>query len=136
MAKDKRIYGFVRRGMSLVPQTAHDALLLESIAEGELVRTECHQWRNGKRNSAYWAMLKECIDATGCALNTDVLHDAVKLATGHVNLVRLKNGMTVAVPASIAFDKMTEAEMITYFQAAEKVLAEEYGFVSERKMAA
>jgi hypothetical protein len=136
MSKDKPIYGYRRKGNTLVPDTPYDVAALDGIAEGELVRVETRQWRNAKRNAAYWSMLRDCIDATGCALNTDVLHDAVKLATGHVHLCRMANGMTVAVPASIAFDKMTEAEMIKFMQAAELALARDYGFSGKERAAA
>ena len=136
MAKERPVYGFRRKGHALVPDAAIDLPALEAIAEGELVRVEIKQWRNGGRHRAYWAMLQECVDATECAPNALVLHDAVKLAAGCVHLVRLKTGHTVAVPASISFDKMTEAEFITFFRSAEKVLAQDYGFSGQERSAA
>jgi len=136
MAKQRPVHGFRRQGNKLVPDSAYDLGALDGIADGELVRVEIKQWRNGGRHRAYWAMLKECVDATGCALNVTVLHEAVKLSTGCVDLVRLKSGMTVAVPGSISFDTMTEPEFVSFFQAAQEVLAREYGFVAEERNAA
>ena len=53
-----------------------------------------------------------------------------------MDLVGLPNGMKVAIPASIALDKMSEPEFIQFFQSAEEFLARVYGFVSEKDQAA
>ena len=134
MAKkpEKPVYAFIRKGNALVPEMAHDARALEGIAQGERVRVDIRQWRNVARHRGYWAMLSDVIDATDCALTPERLHEVLKLETGVVDLIRLPNGMKVALPGSISFEKMTEAEFIAFFQRAEAWLAETYGFVNER----
>ena len=129
--KDAQPIHLVRKGLSLVPETNDDADVIAAIPHGHSVGVEIRQERYAPRHRAYWAVLNECIKATGCAPSARVLHGAIKLMTNHVELVRLQNGLTVAVPGSIAFDKMAESEMATFFLAAEECLAREYGFVSE-----
>lgn len=136
MAKRERpVYAFIRKGDALVPELAHDVAALGDIAQGERVKVEIGQFRNLGRLRAYWAMLAEVVAATGCAPSVERLHDAIKLETGFVDLVRLGKGLTVAVPSSIAFDKMPEDEMVKFFREAEAFLATQYGYVKEERAA-
>lgn len=138
MAKrsDKPVYSFIRKGNTLVPEMAYDLRALDGIANGQRVRIDIKEWRNLDRLKAYWSLLHEAVEATGRSIAAEKLHEVIKLETGLVDLVRLPNGMTVAIPASIALDKMSEPEFIAYFQSAEEWLARVYGFVSEREQAA
>jgi hypothetical protein len=133
---EKAVYAFIRRGNTLVPEMQFDLRALDGIANGQRVRIELKEWRNLDRLRAYWSLLGEAIDATGAAISPERLHDVIKLETGLVDLVGLPNGMKVAIPASVAIDKMDEPEFIAFFQSAEEWLARVYGFVSEREKAA
>lgn len=134
MAKkpDKPVYAFVRKGNALVPEMEFDARALDGIKPGQRVRIEIKEWRNLDRHRAYWAMLHEVVAATECALTPERLHDVIKLEAGLIEHVRLPTGYMVALPGSIAFDKVSEAEFIAFFNAAERWLAETYGWVPER----
>lgn len=138
MAKksDKPVYSFIRKGNSLVPEMDYDLRALDGVANGQRVRLDIREWRNLDRLKAYWSLLHEAVSATGMSVSAEKLHEVIKLDTGLVDLVRLPNGMTVAIPASIALDKMSEPEFIAYFQGAEEWLARVYGFVSDREQAA
>lgn len=129
--KETRPIYLVRKGLSLVPELDMDADAISAIPHGRSVRVEIRQQRSHERLRAYWKMLSEVVAATGCAPSPEKLHEVVKLETGHVDLVRLGNGMTVAIPGSIAFDKMTETEMVGFFQAAQEWLGRQYGYVRE-----
>jgi len=129
--KDTPVYSFIRKGSALVPEMEYDARALDGIAQGQRVRLDIKEFRNADRNRAYWAMLHEVVAATEAALTPEKLHEVIKLETGHVDLVRLPTGMTVALPGSIAFDKITEPEFIAFFQAAERWLAQNYGYQRE-----
>ena len=131
MSKDTPIYAFVRRGNSLVPEMDMDLPALDGIAQDQRVKVEIKQWRSIPRLRAYWATLRDCIAATECAPTVDTLHKEVKLNVGLIERVRYK-GMLVQIPASISLPELPEPDMIAYFQAAEKYLAEEYGFTGER----
>lgn len=133
MAKrpEKPAYAFQRVNNSLVPEMSFDLAALDGIAQGERVRIEIRQWRNSGRNRAYWSMLTEVVSGCGLKLTPEKLHEVLKLENGVVELVRLPTGMTVAIPGSIAFEKMTEAEFVDFFRKAEEWLAEVYGYVRQ-----
>lgn len=135
MAKrpEKPVYGFRRKGNSLVPDMDHDMRALESIAQGELVRVDIRQWRNVGRHRAYWMMLSEVVDATEAALTPERLHEVLKLETGVIELIRLPTGISVAIPGSIAFEKMDEDEFVKFFESAKRWLAETYGYVAPER---
>jgi hypothetical protein len=132
---NKPLYAFIRRGNHLVPEMEHDVHALDGIAQGQRVRLNVSEWRNADRLRAYWALLHEAVAATGKAITAERLHQVIKLETGIVDLVRLPTGMTVAIPGSVAFENMSEAEFIAYFEEAQQWLAKTYGFVSEREAA-
>lgn len=138
MAKkpDKPVYSFVRKGETLVPEMDYDKQALTGIKEGQRVRVDIKEWRNLDRLKAYWSMLHEVVAATGANnLTAERLHEVLKLHNGCVDVVMLPNGMPVAIPASIALDKMSEPEFIAFFQKAEAWLGQTYGYVNERKAA-
>lgn len=132
MAKDKPVYAFIRKGNALIPEMEMDLAALEGVAQGQRVKCEIAEFRSIPRLRAYWATLGECIKATECSPNTQNLHEEIKLNVGLVDRVRFK-GHVVEIPSSIAIHKLPEPDMISYFQAAEKYLAEEYGFASDYK---
>lgn len=138
MAKrpDKPVYSFIRRGNSLVPEMDYDLRALDGVANGQRVRLDVKEWRNLDRLRAYWSLLHEAVTATGMSISAEKLHEVIKLETGLVDLISLPNGMKVAIPSSIALDRMSEPEFIAFFQSAEEFLARVYGFVSERSEAA
>lgn len=129
--KEKPIFAFIRVGNRLVPEMDMDVHALDGVAQGERVRVEIKEFRNVGRHRAYWAMLQDVIDATECALSPERLHDLVKLETGLIELIALPSGMKVALPGSIAFDKIDEAEFVTFFKSAERWLSDTYGYVRE-----
>lgn len=133
---DKPVYSFIRKGNCLVPELDYDLRALDGVANGQRVRLDVKEWRNLDRLRAYWSMLHEAVDATGRTFSAEKLHEIIKLETGMIELIQLPSGIKVAIPASIALDKMTEPEFIAFFQSAEEWLARELGFVSERQAAA
>ncbi|MGU3399265.1 hypothetical protein ACLBWS_05900 [Brucellaceae bacterium D45D] len=129
--KEKPVYGFVRKGNSLIPAMGYDMAALEGVAQGELVNVEIKQFRNNARLRAYFAMLREVINACGLAYSSEKLHELLKLQNGVIEPVTLPSGLTVALPGSISFEKMSEADFQSFFKKAEKWLAETYGYVRE-----
>ena len=136
MAKDKPIFAFTRRGDALVPETAYDCAALDGIAQDQRVKLDIQNFRNNGRLRAYWMMLRECVDATGCAPTPQALHEGLKMMVGLVTYVTRQKGFPIGVPDSIAFERMSEAEMVAYFKVAEQTLAHEFGYVHKQKDAA
>lgn len=117
----------VRRGNTLHPEMRLDVDAIHAISEGQRVKVEITEPRNLDRLRLYWRMLSYVRDATECAPTSEHLHSAIKLELGYGTPVRLR-GLTVLVPASIAFDKMDETEFRGFFDRAVKFLADTYGF--------
>jgi hypothetical protein len=139
MAKrpDKPVYSFIRRGNSLVPEMDYDLRALDGVANGQRVRIDIKEWRNMDRLKAYWSMLHDVVASTGAnGLTAERLHEVAKLQNGCVDVVLLPNGTPIAIPSSIALDRMTEPEFIAFFQKVEEWLAKTYGFVPEQRRAA
>ena len=128
---EKPVYSFVRKGNYLVPELEYDVHALDGIAQGRRVRVEIKEWRNMDRLRAYWSMLHDVVATTGANnLTAERLHEVAKLQNGCVDVVLLPSGIPVAIPASIAIDKMSEPEFIAFFQKVEAWLAETYGFTN------
>lgn len=128
---EKPIYAFQRVKNALVPEMSFDLAALDGIAQGERVRVEIKQYRNSGRNRAYWSVLSDVVAACGLNLTPEKLHEVLKLENGVIELIRLPTGMTVAIPGSISFERMTEQEFIDFFRKAEEWLATTYGWVRE-----
>ncbi len=129
--KDKPPYAFIRIGNRLVADMDFDLGALEGVAEGEKVRVEVSQWRNRPRLRAYWATLRDCVNATGFEGTPETLHTLLKMECGLGEPVKLPDGRVVIIPGSIAIESLPEDEMIAYFRRAEKYLAETFGFARE-----
>lgn len=133
----KPVYAFIRRGNYLVPEMEYDLHALDGIAQDQRVRLNVVEWRNLDRLRAYWAMLHDVVDATGANnLTAERLHEAAKLCNGCVDMVLLPGGTPIAIPASIALDKMDEAEFVAFFQKVQKWLSETYDYVPPHERAA
>jgi hypothetical protein len=125
---ERPVYAFQRVSNSLVPEMSFDLAALDGIAQGERVRVEIKQWRNSGRMRLYWKMLSYVREATECAPTSEALHSAIKLELGFGTPVRLRNGMTVLVPASISFEAMEEQEFVAFLDRAVEFLSATYGF--------
>ena len=123
---------FIKHHGGLMPNSDGALDLLRTIPLDKEVFVEIRHYRNVKALKAYWAMLRDCIDSTGCTTNVEALHKAVKIGLGYVDHVTAtdKNGVvTVSVyPASIALNEMPDAEFKRYFDEVKRYLAENHGF--------
>jgi len=129
--REKPVYGFVRKGNALVPAMEFDMAALDGVGQGELVNIEIKQFRSTSRLRAYFAVLREVINACDLPYTKEKLHEIIKLQNGVIDPVTLPSGLTIAIPGSISFEKMSEAEFQSFFKKAEKWLAETYGYVRE-----
>lgn len=132
---DKPVYAFRRDGNFLVPDMEYDAEALRGLRNGDIVRVDIKQFRQASSLRAYWSLLHDCIKATECAPTVEALHRTIKLGVGLVDHIKLKNGTVQVVPASISIAAMDEPTFRAYFQVAEKWLAENIGYVHERRAA-
>jgi len=116
----------LRRGSQLIPEMTTDKDLIERLPVGTRIKVMVTEGRSPAKLRLYWAYLGRVVKACQCAPSPEALHDVIKLHTGFVTPVMVK-GFTVAVPKSISFAKMTEAEFDDFLRTAEKWVIETYG---------
>lgn len=113
-----------RRGGFLAPWTPADSLQLEKLPTGVALKVRATQPRSLPQHRLYFVMLDLVADNLDQDLTGDDLHEWVKLKVGCVKPIRLRNGDIAEVPASIAFDKMEQAEFQKFFDRAKRLLVE------------
>lgn len=116
----------LRRGESLIGELEADREWIRQQPHGERIKVTLHTGRSPSKLRFYWAFLDKVVRATDCALHKEALHELVKLETGHTQPVRVR-GYTVLVPASIAFDRMSEADFSAFLEGAIQFIAQTYG---------
>lgn len=123
-----------RQGDKLAGEMQMDRDAIAKFKVGDRIKVVLHTGRSPSRLRFYWQMLGKLVDATDCAPNAEALHSVIKLDLGYANPVRLRNGMTVLVPGSIAFDRMTEQEFGNFLDRAIAWVAQHYGVTPEEIM--
>lgn len=116
----------LRRGIQLIPEMTTDKDLIERLPVGTRIKVMVTEGRSPAKLRLYWAYLGRVVRACRCAPSPEALHDVIKLHTGFVVPVLVK-GFVVAVPKSISFAKMTEAEFDDFLRTAEMWVIETYG---------
>src|SRR4051812_3219687 len=102
----------------------------ESIAEfaklpfGKSLRVEVRQPRNVQFHKLYFALCKRIADGIGST--SENISDVLKVATGHVHIIRTKSYGDVTVPKSISFAKMDQTEFSGFFERCVKVIYDEW----------
>lgn len=112
-------------GPWLAPAEPKAAELLRQMPIGEDVVCRVLRGRSALQNRLYWQVLERVVATTGKWRDADELHAALKIATGHVETVRLFDGCRVLVPDSIRFEHMSQDEASGYYEAAYGVICDE-----------
>jgi hypothetical protein len=97
----------------------HAKLKTGALVSGRIARS-----RSIHHHRLYWKVLECAVNATDWWDTPELLHIALKEATGHFTIVRLMNGRMVKVPGSTSFDEMNQDEFNSYCEAAFRILAE------------
>lgn len=99
----------------LVPASALDADHLRDFPVGKSLRVRITMPRNVGRLRLYWAVLKLVHENMDSPPPIKRLHEAIKVRLGYTETIRFKGAAPVVIPASIAFDKMSEPEFAKFF---------------------
>lgn len=126
MSDDQPII-YKRTTFGLVPfnDAARDAM--GEIAVGAIVRVRATKPRSGPHSRKFWALMDAVADAADEREGWTAKRAAnvVKILTGHTEIVRMPDGSLVEWPASIAFDKMDQAEFNRFYEKALAVVTRE-----------
>lgn len=121
----------VRYGSNLVGEMAADRERIAELKEGERIRVDVRTGRVPAKLRFYWAFLRNVVEATHCCPNEKILHQLVKLRTGHTDDV-IMGGYVIKVPASISFENMDEPTFQKYLLSALEFIALEFGVTPEQ----
>jgi hypothetical protein len=114
-----------RIGGGLFPTEARASELVRKIPPHTPVAVRIMRSRSSVQNAYYWRVLEEVVTATGRWRTPEELHNALKVATGHVEIVRLIDGRLIKVPRSTGFDSMSQDEAQHFYDAAFRIIADE-----------
>ncbi|QIG74542.1 hypothetical protein EVC10_034 [Rhizobium phage RHph_Y25] len=120
----------LRDGDRLIGEMEMDRETIRQFPAGQRIRVELRTGRVPDRLRFYWAFLREVVKATGCCPNEKVLHQLVKLRTGHTDDV-IMGGYVIKVPASISFENMDEPTFCRFLDSAIEFIALEFGVTPE-----
>lgn len=106
-----------RVGNTLQPCAKMDAEALEAFDAKRTVRVRITQPRNVGQHRLYWAALKLSWENMDDPPPLDKLHEAVKVRLGYASTMTFKDGSSVIIPQSIAFDQMPQDQFKEFFAA-------------------
>lgn len=114
-----------RRGAFLVPEAPVDGEALADFPTGKRLKVKITQPRNLGQHRLYWAMLGLVCQNLDQPLSDKALHGWVKLKLGISEVVQQRNGETVLIPGSVAFDKMEQADFAKFFDQAVTLITQQ-----------
>lgn len=93
---------------------------------GATVGAEIARSRSVVQNSLYWTVLGKVVaHAPGEWRTPEALHEVLKVATGHIEIVKMINGRLIKIPQSTSFDAMPQDQFQAYLDAAFKIIQDE-----------
>lgn len=112
----------VNRLGSLVPVDQHGRDAMAKVKIGSQVQVEVKRARNPKQHRLYWALINLIHGQQSRYTTHDQLSNALKCAVGWCDEIELKDGRIMAIPKSIAFANMKQAEFEQFFDAVIKLV--------------
>lgn len=115
----------IRQGTHLVPadQLAEEDVL--RLPAGKPVLVEAKRSRSLPHHRLFFGILRKLARSTPTPLSEKALLSWVKVRTGHVETLPLGFGHTYEAPASISFERMSQAEFNEFFDRAMQLILTE-----------
>lgn len=106
-------------------QKQHDKLPIGQIVGAEIARS-----RSLQQHRFYWSVLTRVLsdgphEKVDSWRTPEAFHEALKVATGHVEIVQLVSGRLIKIPQRTGFDSMPQDEWQKFMGAVFKVIEEE-----------
>jgi hypothetical protein len=99
---------------------------VKSLQLGETIRFSWHEPRNPRMHGLHFAMLAKVFDAQEAFVDMEPFRLWVQVGAGHCDFVPGPKGKPVAIPRSIAFEKLDEGTFQEHHQAAKEFLRSVY----------
>jgi hypothetical protein len=114
-----------RVGNALYPDGDESIVEFGRLPFGKPLRVEVRQPRNVQFHRLYFALCKRIADGIGSTAEN--VSDVLKVATGHVTIIRTKSYGDVKIPKSISFAKMDQTAFSGFFERCVQVIYAEWG---------
>lgn len=105
----------VKQFGALRPVNAAAEEIIRSIPNGEVLKVKISRSRNPQHHRLFFALLQTVFENQSRYKTLEHLLAAVKVATGHADLMVMKDGREVYVPRSISFAKMDQIAFAKFF---------------------
>lgn len=96
----------------------------DSLGLGDVIKCKVSKPRNYKFLQKYWACVRLVFKNQRYFPSQEVLHGAIKQATGYATTYEFKNGQTYTHIGSISFAKMDEVEFEIFYKTAIRFICE------------
>jgi len=110
----------------LVPADDAGEEALRKWKHGDVLTIEVKKPRNGNHHKLYWALVSLVYRNQSHYESPQVVHSALKLATGHYDLITSKSGQEYKVPKSTSFESMDQTEFSEYYDRVCDVIAQHF----------
>lgn len=99
----------------------HAKLKPGSIVGGEIARS-----RSVVQNAYYWSVLTKVVETTTDYSTPEALHEACKIETDRVEIVKTMGGRYVKIPSSTAFNSLSHEGFCEYMEAAFRAIEKHF----------
>lgn len=113
-----------KQGNTLRPTGSVGEDALRSIHDGDFVMVEVKQGRNLAHHQKFFALLDLVRRNQSKYQTTEDLLTAVKIYTGHYDIVQLHDGKPVIAPKSISFARMDQQEFGQFYDKVIRLVCE------------
>mgnify|MGYP001616039350 FL=1 len=100
---------------SLIPVDEAGEEALRQIKNGDLIHIEVKRTRNINHHRKYWAMVHLVFANQSRYETPQLLHSALKISSGHYDMLTMPNGHVYKIPKSTSFEKMDQIEFSQYY---------------------
>lgn len=93
---------------------------------GATVGAEIARSRSVVQNAYYWSVLTKVVETTTEYSTPEALHEACKIETDRVEVVKLMGGRYVKIPSSTAFNSLTHEGFCQYMEEAFRAIEKHF----------
>lgn len=100
----------------LIAYDDESAAYISRIKDDEIIIADVRRGRNVRQHRLFWVLVGLLHEQQTIYTTKEQLAAAIKVGVGWCDFVSMPKGSTVAIPKSIAFDKMDQFEFDQFFE--------------------